>query len=280
MFMGAIPPGASKPVPVEVGATNIFARAAGGRQFLVYGMNIATPIEVAMVLPLPVPLGSSEDAVRFLDLRPYPTFFRDVNACFAPVPLPQSRLLSTESCAAVRSPLPVFEAGDFEASFVPSPDDWDRIDPRFRLPPALLAALPQYSDWGFAVLQLRDVAARGGYLKRWSGHSQTRTIHPIALDFPRRDPNRVFFPTVHVHDGTLHEHGDFDHVLYWQGDAAATLPTDAAVELVDTEPSSVAWDHVDVERTLGIVVGDAPFFRRTLRGRLANRDHWLELPSD
>jgi len=46
--------------------------------------------------------------------------------------------------------------------------------------------LPIYEDFGFAVFKLR------AGLKR---------IHSMALEFPRRDPKSLFFPTVHVHDG-------------------------------------------------------------------------------
>ena len=49
----------------EVSNTRIFARmVAAARQGLVYAMNVDTPTEVAMVLPLPVVIGSAEDAVK------------------------------------------------------------------------------------------------------------------------------------------------------------------------------------------------------------------------
>ena len=69
----------------------LFARAKGEHQALVYGMNIAAPDPVAMVLPLPTPLGVGEDAVRFLDLRGYPKLFVDLNECFPPIMPPQAR---------------------------------------------------------------------------------------------------------------------------------------------------------------------------------------------
>ena len=68
--------------PVEsVSATKIFARDAGaGKQFLVYSMNYRVGEDLAMVLPLPVPVGSKEDAVQFIDLHGYGEFF-----CGSPV---------------------------------------------------------------------------------------------------------------------------------------------------------------------------------------------------
>ena len=52
----------SKPVEL-VADTYIFARSDNGRQFLVYSMSYAAPSELAMVLPLPVPPDTPEDAV-------------------------------------------------------------------------------------------------------------------------------------------------------------------------------------------------------------------------
>src|SRR5262249_58819336 len=62
-------------------------------------------------------------------------------------------------------------------------------------------ALPAYKDHGFAVFKLKKGA---------------KTIHPMAFEFPRRDPKRLFFPTVHIHDGAVHPTAKFDHSLYLQ----------------------------------------------------------------
>ncbi|HEV2667833.1 MAG TPA: hypothetical protein VG324_23150, partial [Blastocatellia bacterium] len=71
--------------PVELVAdTNIFARSDNGRQFLVYSMSYAAPTDLAMILPLPVPPDPSEDAVRFINLQRYPTFFSDMRRGFPP----------------------------------------------------------------------------------------------------------------------------------------------------------------------------------------------------
>ena len=69
--------------PVElVSDTNIFARSANGRQFLVYSMTYAAAADLAMVLPLPVPPNPPENAVRFINLERYPAFFDDMRDGF------------------------------------------------------------------------------------------------------------------------------------------------------------------------------------------------------
>ena len=184
----------------RVDGTSIFARMmAPGRQLLVYELSLAAEAEVAMVLPLPVPARSGEDAVRFLDLKAVPEFFARLEAIFAPPVL--------RSFAATEMSLETLEVhtvGDFVASFVPSLADFARLDPRFRMPAGTLDRVPDYADWGFAVFQL---AAPGGAAK----------IHPMAFEFVTRDPNRLFFPTLHVHDGALHDGAEFAHSLYTQG---------------------------------------------------------------
>src|SRR5437870_13912166 len=78
----------SRPVKL-VADTNIFARgSAEGRQFLVYSMQIDTKEDLAMILPIPVPRESKENAVRFINLEEYPRFFTELRAGFpAPVSL-------------------------------------------------------------------------------------------------------------------------------------------------------------------------------------------------
>jgi hypothetical protein len=195
----------------SVSKTSIFARwTAPGRQLLVYSMSVAATSDVAMVLPLPVPVGSGEDAISFVDLSASPTFFEQLAALFpvSRAPRPQSPSLSASPSAA----LAVHAVGDFEASFVPGASDFDRLDPRFRLSDGVLAALPAYADWGFCVFKLRAASAGGG--------GRERTYHPMALKLPMRDPSRLFFPTVHVHDGAVHAEATYDHVLYAQTPAA------------------------------------------------------------
>lgn len=59
-----------------VANTRIFARALpSGRQVLICSLELATSDELALVLPLPVPSGSTKSAVRFLKLKRYPELF-------------------------------------------------------------------------------------------------------------------------------------------------------------------------------------------------------------
>jgi hypothetical protein len=45
-------------------------------------------------------------------------------------------------------------------------------------------------------------------------------IHPMALSFRTRNSTALFFPTAHVHDGSVHPVAQFDHSLYAQAGAS------------------------------------------------------------
>jgi len=201
----------------KVSGTNIFARSsnANGRQILVYSMNLASQIDLAMILPLPVPAGCPEDAVRFISLEDYSHFFQDMQAGFARLEDEDFDLCLDDAAVAAPPKLQVHEVGDFEASYVPTMDDWDRLDERFRIPPSIFDALPAYRDFGFAVFKLK-VTGRESESGLFPEKPATKTIHPMAFEFPRADPDRLFFPTVHVHDGQFHATAEFDHTLYCQ----------------------------------------------------------------
>jgi hypothetical protein len=260
--------------PVEVVAdTNIFARSANGRQFLVYSMAYAAATDLAMVLPLPVPPRPPEDAVRFISLERYPTFFHDMATGFPPksgVFLP----VGPPMAAAAGPTLQVHEVGSFEASFVPRLEDFDRLDERFRIPRETWDHLPAYRDFGFAVFKLRGSSSpSGGFLRglfrgrRAPGRSEQRRVHPMAFEFPRRNPELLYFPTVHIHDRHVHPHASFDHMLYCQADAGM----EAYLGGWD-ESSGPASTFMNTARTEGIVAPDGPCWRRPLKGRLKNRD--------
>ena len=221
----------------SVGATRIFARfVAPGVQALVYEMRVAAPDDVAMVLPVPA-VGEA----RFVSLEAYPDLFDDLDAAF-----PQYLAFGVPQPAA----LPVQDVGAYQASFVPSPADFARLDPRFRLPDAVIASVPAYADWSFCVFQLRASA-------------RPAQVHPMAFTFPTRRPDALFFPTLHVHDGALHPTARFDHTLYSQGVASAD------------EASEAVGATVDAVRAAGLVDPAAPAHRRRLVGISDNRDHWV-----
>jgi hypothetical protein len=239
--------------PVEsVSSTKIFARSApAGRQLLAYEMSFSAKDDLAMILPIPVPPGAADDAVRFLSLKEYRDFFKDLAAGF-PRPAKGDDGARKPGLAPEAAPLPVVDVGDFEASFVPSPRDFSRLDARFRLPESAWDRLPAYRDFGFAVFKLKKGA---------------RTAHPMAFEFPRRDPARLFFPTVHLHDGTVKEKAGFDHALYCQAAENEFLQVNDW-----TESPGLASGFVNVAKAQGLVAGDRHVYLLELRGERRNED--------
>ena len=238
----------------SVSNTNVFARSSKeGRQFLVYSMSIKSKEELAMILPIPVPSGSPDDAVRFVDLKDYDKFFVDMLAGF---PVPKTLAAADRSRSAPpktdSKPLPVVEVGNFEASFVPSIRDFSRLDERFRLPDATWAELPAYREYGFTVFKLKQGA---------------QTLHPMAFEFPRANPKKLFFPTVHIHDGKVHAKAGFDHTLYCQTSAGEALPMNEW-----SESFGLASQFMKVDKSKGIVDGTAHCYKRTIRGVQKNED--------
>src|SRR4051794_21729037 len=64
----------------KVAATQIFARSndKGDRQYLFYSMVFSAKSDMAMILPIPTPKNSKDDAVKFISLKGYPDFFKDM----------------------------------------------------------------------------------------------------------------------------------------------------------------------------------------------------------
>jgi len=240
----------SQPIQ-HVSKTCLYARGVESEQILVYSMAVAASSELAMILPLPVALGSGEDAVRFLDLSPYPTFFEDLRRAF-PKYLSFGLAPSAVAPSFVPHVLKVHSVGAFEASFVPTLSDFQRLDVRFRLRPEIWQSLPQYSDFGFAVFKLRP-------------SREPESVHPMAFAFQRRDRDSLFFPTLHVHDGEAHEQASFDHELYCQTSTRLADP--------DWISSDRALSYfVDATRVPQLIDWQARGYRSEMRGRFSNRD--------
>jgi len=159
--------------------------------------------------------------------------------------------------------LRVHDVGSFEASFVPQLRDFDRLDERFRISRDVWDQLPDYRDYGFAVFKLK----RSRSLWFWD---LPRRVHPMAFEFPQRNPNRLYFPTVHVHDQTLHPDARFDHALYYQSPQPIHDMRDGWHR--SGKPAS---EFVDASRTCGIVASDEYCWRLVLRGRRENKDCWV-----
>lgn len=160
------------------------------------------------------------------------------------------------------SALEVFNVGNYIASFVPSLADFSRLDERFTLPASTWAKIPQYADFGFAVFQLA-----AGPLKP----------HPMAFEFEMASPS-VFFPTVHIHDGKIHDEEEFDHVLYLQhagfdsrvyGYRNSDAP-DKSTGLIRSK--FAASEFCDLDRAAGVVDGNLLVHRQIIRGQHPNKD--------
>lgn len=233
-----------------VADTRIFARASSeGRQFLVYSMKFQAAEELAMILPIPTPKNSPDDAVKFINLEKYEAFFDDMEAGF---PEPRSNGLKKSDDPVPAGGLAVVEVGKFVASFVPAIKDFSRLDQQFRLPDAVWGKLPQYKEFGFAVFKL----------KRAAKAEASQKVHPMAFEFPRADPGILFFPTVHIHDGSVPARAKFDHALFCQGEAPRGW----------VESARLAGSFMKAKETHGIVDPDGHVYRKAMRGTFANKD--------
>jgi len=154
----------------------------------------------------------------------------------------------------------VERVGAYEASFVSSIGECERLDPRFRLPVEVWRALPvEYMDYAFAVFQLQP------------GHHR---VHPMAYRYRPLDDEEIFFPTVHVHDLKVPTYAGFDHTLYaqWQGQASWRAQRELEA---GTYPPNLC---VELDRCHGLVANKT-VWRVELRGRLANTDTVLRAPA-
>ncbi|HZZ71442.1 MAG TPA: hypothetical protein VFE24_04265 [Pirellulales bacterium] len=240
--------------PIEsVTKTKIFARLADKEhQYLVYSMQLDSKEDVAMILPIPTPAKSPEDAVKFISLKEYADFFPKLNRGF---PEPRGGVGSApKSNHATAEALKVVEVGSFDASFVPTIADFSRLDERFRLPSGTWDKLPLDKKFGFAVFKLKAGAT---------------LVHPMAFRFPTALPDKTFFPTVHIHDGKVHDKAEFDHTLYLQPANADVLLPDGWEE--STQPAGL---YMDLKKADGIFAADLHCYRHSIVGMEKNED-WL-----
>lgn len=237
---------------ISVSATNLFARLEpDGRQYVVYSMTVNSAEDVAMVLPVPVKEGQGEDAMRFINLEQYPDLFEDMATGFPMPAVARSRSDPFGPALPKPAPLKVQRVGAFDASYVPTIADFTRLDARFRLPPGTWEKLPGYAGFGFAVFKLR---------------AGQRSYHPMAFAFPSAVVDRLFFPTLHIHDGQVHKKAHFDHDLYFQGTGMKAGEWQ--------ESPRLAIQFMKPGKTGGIVLPGQHIYRRRLQGELANTD-WL-----
>ena len=146
---------------------------------------------------------------------------------------------------------------------MPHQDDFARLDPRFSIPKTIWAQLPEYDNYGFAVFKLK---------------AGEKSVHPMAFAFPRRSPDELFFPTVHVHHNEVEPTADFDHELYYQAPAFWGLPRDEKLHwLARVSALAPLGKYVDLDRAQGIVL-DGPGTMMRIVGDLPNRDIILREP--
>ncbi len=245
----------------DVHWTRIFARLTGkGTQLLAYQMSYESEQPNAMILPLPVKQSAGEQSVRFVDLSGYDRFFTDLKSGFPA--LRKTRSILPAAGIASNVALQVHKVGRFVASFVPTIDDFARLDPQFTIPRETWAQIPAYLDYGFAVFQLSELAGKP---------------HPMAFEFETR-LKETFFPTVHIHDGEVHAKEKFHHDLYMQHAGldsvvgAYTGPQEPDRNTTLVRSKQAAEEFCDVERARGLVAPNLLVHRRTMRGRLPNED--------
>ncbi len=248
----------------DVYGTSIFARfAEPGTQVLAYQMRYKAEQPTAMILPLPVKLPTKDDAIVWKDLKGYPQFFSDLAAGFPP----EERFASNRSKRALAPAAPeqlaVHDVGDFIATYVPSVNDFSRVDPRFAISKDVWAKIPGYGAYGFAVFQLKQLEG---------------TPHPIAFAFETQSPDTLFFPTVHIHDGTVHAEEDFHHVLYAQEPSFdERVGSYDGPEAVDKRTGFVrskekVGSFAQVGSSQGLLDGNGLLHKVSLTGKLPNRD--------
>lgn len=247
----------------RVSATNIFVKDRGnGMHALVYSMVVDFRDPVAMVLPVPTLIGSGDEALKFIDLSGCPNFFKELDMLF-PSAAARSAMMSFSVGKSV-SPLVVHDVGDYEASYVPSMNEFRRLDERFRLDDKIWGRLPDYSNCGFAVFQLKRLGSGGG-----------RKFHPMAFEYPPENLDQLFFPTTHVHDGgDVPGEAHFDHSLYIQ-EGGKFRSTDVSF-------SSLGWVDADdlppwsfYNHTHGLVSPDKTIYRIRLFGTFPNADRLI-----
>jgi hypothetical protein len=241
----------------EVKNTRIFARVgAKGRQVLVYQMALEAKEDLAMVLPIPVVKGTGEDGVTFFDLSKYPAFFADLALLF-PLPKSVGEPFGEVSRGVGAAKLKVQSVGAYDASIVPRVADFSRLDERFRLPAGVWDEVPGYADFGFAVFKLK------------AGHGE---VHPMAFAFPTATPGQVFFPTLHIHDGEVHDREVFDHTLYLQAERGPQRGGWA-------ESPGLPVTRVKCGLTHGMVRPEQHVYRSVMRGKFTNGDVVVDLPA-
>jgi hypothetical protein len=236
----------------DVSSTKIFTTDLGlGIHATVYQMSATVDADLAMILPVPASGDLGDDAVQFVNLEKYPKFFSDMERLFEE---PTKSFSKSLGGSASRGFLKVHDVGVYEASYVPNLASFLRLDPRFRLEAAIWNSLPDYSNYGFVVFQLKPGKGKLDF-------------HPMAYKYPTLDPYKLFFPTVHVHDGGAPETAVYDHKLYYQYNEIFN----GAFTRSYYKPSQL----MKIDLCEGLVAPDHSIYRASVSGRKPNQDYIL-----
>jgi hypothetical protein len=252
--------------PVDsVSRTRIFGRLTKQKsQFVAYQMRYASKLTNAMILPVPIQANAKKRPIRFIDLSAYPAFFRHLERGF---PKPKSIIESrTVESAPQHDSLRVHKVGQFEASFVPTINHFQKLDPRFSISKSIWSKVPDYSDYGFVVFQLHELSGEP---------------HPMAFEFNTRLTDTIFLPTIHIHDGEVHRLEKFDHTMYVQNSDLDLAAGDyQGHKLWDLKSGwarsySSAEKFIDVKRANDLIAGDLKVHRKNMKGTFANEDQFI-----
>lgn len=210
--------------------TRIFARTTNdNKQYLALQLDYAADSDVALIVPLPTPPDTAPDAVRFIDLAHYPEFFVDLANGF-----PIARSVPTPGSVEDGAYVPLPRTTHDEISFIPSRAGLANLAEAYRIPDAALAELPEYHDYGFAVFKL---------------HPDAQSMPPIAVEFPTRSAQLLYFPTLSIKEGKVDTDTYFDIDLFAQAKAGWMRSYDAARSFMDIERAgSVIDPNLRVER--------------------------------
>ncbi len=220
---------------IQAANTRIFARPTpDGHEFLAYQFDYDADGPIALIIPLPTPTDSSDDSVRFIDLSGYPEFFADMEKGF-----PYARGV------AMTRKMTKPKENAYQATFLPTLQDLASIEEDLRIPETVWQQLPEYNEFGFAVIKLSP---------------DVHPFYPLALEFPMRNPNLLYFPTFHIRAGQAPEEAVFDHDLFCQARAGWLRTYD------------VASSFMDIERAQGVIDPGERVSRMTVQGMHPNSD--------
>ncbi len=253
----------------SVSGTKIFASmrvllaTEGERaQILAYEAMVTTEASNAMVLPIPVRPDVGADGIVLLDMSSVPDFFL---VLFRLVEAGTPRL-PTFSAPFPQPQLTVHRVGAYDVSIVPTIEDFGRLSSLFRLGPSR-------SPVGLGVSLEQPQGLLQVFRQRYPGHSFVVCqiapgkvdLHPFGVMFLPRHPDHLFFPTLHIHDGALHEKAHFDHQIFAQG---------ARLEL-RSAPLNRTEDGRSLARKLPFLYEDQQVELTSLRGDHPNSDLYI-----